>query len=90
MSAVFLNSNSEAIASRLLSSDLVLVTPSDDEQTYVVLEFWPGSTAGDIKVTTLNGSTLVIPNVQVGQKVSVPCITIWSSGTTATGIVGVI
>ncbi|MGN8117504.1 spike base protein, RCAP_Rcc01079 family [Labrys sp. 22185] len=63
------------------------IVPSDDnELAFITLAIWIG-TAGNLKVTMMNGSTATFQNVHgyfIGRVRKV-----WATGTTATGIVAV-
>jgi hypothetical protein len=69
------------------AEDAKTVTPSDsvDLPDGVCKSFGVG-VAGDVKVTTAKGTTLVIPGVPAGPY-PLKCSRIWSTSTTATGIV---
>ncbi len=56
------------------------------DQVYICKAFRVGTTAGPVKVTTKNGTTIVIPNVQVGETICLRVTRFWLTGTTATGI----
>ena len=49
---------------------------------------WVGG-AGNVKVTALDGSTNTLTNVPVGI-LPISVLMVWSTGTTATGIVGIL
>lgn len=62
-----------------------LVSPSDSADfANVSRALWVG-TAGDIKITTQGGETLVWPSVTVGWH-PMRLTRIWATGTTATGM----
>lgn len=46
------------------------------------------SGAGDVKVVTIGGSTVVFAAVPAGTILPVACVRVFSTGTTATGLVG--
>jgi hypothetical protein len=46
--------------------------------------------AGDIKVTTSAGTAVVLKAVPVGTFVRLRCMRVWSTGTTATNVVGLV
>jgi hypothetical protein len=46
-----------------------------------------GGVAGNVKVTTANGDEIVFGNVQAGAILPVQVVRVWSTGTTATGLV---
>lgn len=64
-----------------------LVTGSDTvDLTNVCSELFISGTAGNVKVTTLGGETLVIP-VPTQFRLQLRCTRVWATGTTATNIV---
>lgn len=63
------------------------VTPSDTvDLPFITRGIRVGTTAGDVRVTTVDGDDDVIPNVQIGETVPVMATRIWATNTTATGI----
>ena len=46
--------------------------------------------AGNLKVTTLDGSVLTFVGLQTGALLPVSCTRVWSTGTTAANIVGLV
>lgn len=64
------------------------VTPSDStDLTAVTRGLRVGTTAGTIRVTMKGGQTLDFTGVQVGEILPVRATRVWSTGTTAVGIV---
>lgn len=63
-----------------------LVSPNDSVDLTNVSRACIVATAGDVKVTTLGGQTLVIPSVTAGQFLPFRFTRIWSTGTTASNI----
>jgi hypothetical protein len=59
---------------------------SDSEMTVWCKAFRVGTAAGAVQVTTVKGTTLIIPGVQIGETVRLQCKTIWATNTTAQGI----
>lgn len=59
---------------------------SDTEMTVWCKAFRVGTTAGAVKVTTVKGTDITIPGVQIGETVRLQCKKIWATGTSATGI----
>jgi len=67
--------------------DLFEVTPNDNEDLpYATRAIYVGS-AGDVKVTTVRGNDVVIPDAENGWH-PVRAKRIHATGTTATGILG--
>lgn len=67
-------------------STALAVTPSDSaDNSYMRL--YVGGT-GDVKVTTLDGNVVTFKAVPVGSTLCVETSLVWSTGTTATLIVG--
>ena len=87
-----------AAADRFPVPSALLANPSDDawlvdsllsdsvDQTTICVAFRVGTTAGNVKVTTKNGTTLIIPGVQVGELIRLRVTRFWTSSTTAAGI----
>jgi len=68
---------------------IVAITPHADTDVTGVRALRVGTTAGDISVVNGDGTTVVIPGVQVGELLLVGKISrVLASGTTATGING--
>ena len=65
----------------------VTVTPADSNLSYDIRGFYVGAT-GDVRVTTINGNDVTFVAVPAGQIMPISCQRIWSTGTTATSIVG--
>lgn len=63
------------------------VTPNDSaDMTYTARSLWVG-TGGNVKVNTLDASTITLTNVPDGTLLPVQCKRVYSTGTTASGIV---
>lgn len=71
------------------ASHAALVTPSDSADLAYVTRAISFAAAGAIKVTTLGGETLVIPDgaLAAGVMHAVEWVRIWATDTDATGIV---
>jgi len=70
------------------ASRAVEITPSDSSDVTQELRALSISVAGALKVTTAGGDTVTFANVPAGI-FPVRCKRIWSTGTAATGIVGI-
>lgn len=66
-----------------------VVTPSDSTTLGSNCRGFTLGTAGDVKVTTLDGDAVVFTALAAGFIHPIACKRIWSTGTTATGIVAV-
>lgn len=66
--------------------DGVVVTPSDVADLAVACRSLYISVAGALKITTLAGNALTIPNVVAGH-LNVGAVRVFATGTAATGIV---
>jgi hypothetical protein len=66
--------------------DLFPITPSDSVSQGNFRSLWVG-TAGNIRLTTLRGTTVDIVNVPVGF-LPVCGQRVWATGTTASGLLG--
>lgn len=83
MADVFV-SNSSGLDSPL--AYLAAVTPADGSDLATSARaLWVGG-AGDIKVTTVGGSTVTIVGVTAGSILPVRVARVWATGTTATNI----
>lgn len=66
------------------------VTPNDDaDLTYVTRYLYVG-TAGHVKVTLQNGNTVTLNNLTAGTLHPLRVSRVWSTGTTALTIVGLV
>lgn len=63
------------------------ITPNDDT-VININAFRVGTTAGDVAVRTAAGQSIVIPNVQIGERIDLAIVKILSTNTTAVGITG--
>ena len=63
-----------------------LVTPDDANDLAYVASCIRCGTAGNVKVTTKGGQTLVIPNMQAGETIVGRFKRIWSTSTTASNL----
>lgn len=77
--------NERALRSTGPAYDAQAVTPDDDNDLAEACRSFYVGQAGDVKVTTLKGTTLVIPNAS--GIINLNCRRFHASGTTATGIV---
>jgi len=65
------------------------VTPNDSvDVSYVTRGLYVGAT-GDIKVTMADGDTVTLNSIAAGIVHPLRVSRVWSTGTTATGIVGI-
>jgi hypothetical protein len=65
------------------------ITAADSDLATPVRAFYVG-TGGNVKVTTTNGDEVTFSNVATGTILPVSVKRIWSTGTTASNIVGLI
>ena len=64
------------------------ISPGDgSDVTYATRAVWVGG-AGDLKVTMLGGDTITLVGVPAGCLIPIRVSRVWSTGTTATSIVG--
>ena len=70
----------------LITSDAQSVTPSDST-TFRYSGLYVG-TGGDVKVTTIGGSDVTFSSVPGGVILPLGITKVWSTGTTASNIVG--
>lgn len=69
------------------AAHLEAITPNDAaDLTFATRAIWVG-TAGDVKVTTVGGETVTIPNVPSGTRLDVRVARVWATGTDATDLV---
>lgn len=75
------------------AKDIAAVTPADDgdlrsSEGQLPIAIVVTGTAGDVRVTTANGSDIVIPEaaIAVGDRFPLIISRIWATSTTATGI----
>lgn len=66
--------------------DAAAVTPSDTNNLATPSVIWVG-TAGNVKVTTAQGTDVVFTSVPGGTVLPVQVIRVWATGTAATNIV---
>lgn len=70
------------------ASHLFLITPSDTDTVRYVTRAIRVGTAGDLAVLTLGGETVTIPDVVAGEVLAIQVTKVYSSNTTADGIMG--
>lgn len=72
------------------SNDLVAVTPADDADLAVkpTRGLYVG-VAGDVKVSTAKGQTVVLANLAAGMVHPIAVVRVWAADTDATNIVAV-
>lgn len=63
------------------------ITKADSDLATSIRSLYVGG-AGDVKVTTTGGDAVVFTNVPAGSILPVRCKRVWSTGTTASGFVG--
>lgn len=63
------------------------ITPADSDLAVPVEALWVGG-AGNIKITTLDGSVATLSGVVAGSLLPIAVKRVWSTDTTATLIVG--
>lgn len=67
-------------------SDAVAITTSDTASNNFMDVYVGG--AGNVKVTTAKGTDVTFSGVPVGFKIGIEVSKVWSTGTTATNLVG--
>lgn len=71
------------------ASNAFAITPHDtNELTYVTRGIWIGG-AGNVKVTTVNGDTVTFTGALAGTIIPVRAKIVFSTGTTATSMIGI-
>lgn len=68
--------------------DAQAITPSDTVNLSTAMVIWVGG-AGNIKVTTAQGTAITFTGVLAGSILPVQVLRVWSTGTTATNMVGI-
>ena len=68
-------------------SGAVTITPSDSVNNLNLLGLYVGTT-GSVKVTTANGDTVTFVGVPAGKDILLNVTRVWSTGTTASNILG--
>lgn len=63
------------------------VTPNDSVDLQTTARGFMVGAAGNVKITTVGGSTVTLTGVAAGVPLPISVSRIWSTGTTATGIV---
>lgn len=63
------------------------ITPADSDLTNEMRSLYIGS-GGNLKVTTVNGHAVTFANVAAGTIIPVSVKRVWSTGTTASSIIG--
>jgi hypothetical protein len=61
------------------------LTPSDTVKLNPTPRAIRVGTGGNVKITTVDGDVITIPNVQDGETLYFVVLLLWSTGTTATG-----
>jgi hypothetical protein len=74
------------LARTLSLPDAAAITPSDTADN--TFSFITVSGSGDVKVTTEAGTAVTFANVPAGFRLRIRTQRVWSTGTTATGLVG--
>ena len=75
---------------KLNARDAKTVTPNDaTDLTSAAMALYVG-TGGNIQVTTVGGTTLTFTNVQGGSYLNVQVKRVWSTSTTASGIIALL
>ena len=72
-----------------VAQQCVAITPADSDLSAQVRALYIGG-IGDIKITDPQGNAVTFVNVQTGSILPVMAKRVWSTGTTATNIVGLI
>ena len=72
----------------MFPGDAVAITPSDTVNLTQPCVIYAGS-GGAIKVTTAQGTAITFSSIQPGAILPLQVIRVWSTGTTATNIVGI-
>lgn len=65
----------------------VSITPADSDLAYAVRALYIGTT-GNVRITTWAGQDITFPNVPVGF-FPMGALRVWSTNTTASGIIGI-
>jgi hypothetical protein len=68
-------------------SGAVTITPSDSVNNLNLLGLYVGTT-GSVKVTTANGDAVTFVGVPAGKDILLNVTRVWSTGTTASNILG--
>lgn len=75
---------------KLNARDAQSVTPADgSDLSKIAMALYVG-TGGNIQVTTAGGTTLTFTNVQGGSYLNVQVKRVWSTSTTASGIIALL
>ena len=69
------------------AADAYLITAADTDLATPIRGLYVGTT-GNVRVTTLAGTDLVIPNVPGGFIIPLEIKRVWSTNTTASGFMG--
>lgn len=72
----------------IVPEKIVAITPSDVTDVTGIRAVRVGSTAGSVVVVNEDGTTVTVPNVQVGETLLTGRISRVTSATTATGLNG--
>ncbi len=65
-----------------------LITPSDSDELRFVTRAIRVGTAGDLAVKSASGDTVIIPDVLAGETLAIRVRVVFSTSTTASGIMG--
>lgn len=82
-------SQGSAVNTTMPADSIALVTPHDSNELSAVTRGISFAAAGALKVVTVNGDTVTIPSGALAAGIIHPLRVkqVWSTGTTATGIV---
>ena len=72
----------------MFPGDAVVIVPSDSVNLATAAVIYVG-VGGNIKVTTAQGTAITFTGVVAGSVLPIQVIRVWSTGTTATNMVGI-
>lgn len=75
-------------ALRVSYLNAVALTPNDGADLAQMMEVWVGG-AGNVQFTPAGGQSPIVAAVAAGAWLPCQVIRVWSTGTTATGLIGV-
>jgi hypothetical protein len=72
----------------MFPGDAVVIVPSDSVNLTTAAVIYVG-VGGNVKVTTAQGTAITFTGVLAGSVIPVQVMRVWSTGTTATNMVGI-
>jgi len=72
----------------MFPGDAVVIVPSDSVNLATAAVIYVG-VGGNVKVTTAQGTAITFTGVVAGSVIPIQVIRVWSTGTTATNMVGI-